>query len=501
MNDASNAIVEWSPDSGAALPAYLANAMGDMGTNIPERDRVPSLSYEGKVWQIVKDGDRTKLQHTNSDGDVVPVPVMRMVILNFNADRGRAYYEGEYDPSTTSAPKCWSADGKTPDVTVTDKQSATCANCPMSVKGSKIRDGKEMVACSAHRMIAIAPAFDLRPDTEPLRLKIAVTSDWDKEVVEHGWFAFRQYTDFLKSRGITHTGLVVTKVKFDNNVAYPKLLFGLDRILQPEEIAAVRQVIDNPKTADLLNEKWTAAGVDGVPANDSDIRPKPEDPSHIAHAGTASEVWWDGANWVAPWPTAPATPPATPAAELPPPPGETKGSPEKSGLEKAADDGWIPHPQAPGYHYKGQEVVADAELEARYVGNAPSATSPEPSAPASSPEPQTAEAPAAAQQDAPAPQSTTAPSPASTAAPDPMDAARADGWVAHPQAPGYHYKGQEVVADGELAARYQGNSSTSTSTPTGAGEAQASASGGDAAAQTAGEVPADVKNLLDKWTS
>lgn len=37
---------------------------------------------------------------------------------------------------------------------------------------------------------------------------------------------------------------------------------------------------------------------------------------------------------------------------------------------------------------------------------------------------------------------------------DPMAAARADGWVAHPSAPGYHYKGQEVLADAQVAAKY-----------------------------------------------
>lgn len=31
------------------------------------------------------------------------------------------------------------------------------------------------------------------------------------------------------------------------------------------------------------------------------VRPKPTEESHIAHAGTAHEVWWDGAAWVEPW--------------------------------------------------------------------------------------------------------------------------------------------------------------------------------------------------------
>jgi hypothetical protein len=53
----------------------------------------------------------------------------------------------------------------------------------------------------------------------------------------------------------------------------------------------------------------------------------------------------------------------------------------------------------------------------------------------------------------PPPAPVSAPPPAPVAA-DPMVAARADGWIAHPSAPGYHYKGQEVLPDAQVAAKY-----------------------------------------------
>lgn len=43
---------------------------------------------------------------------------------------------------------------------------------------------------------------------------------------------------------------------------------------------------------------------------------------------------------------------------------------------------------------------------------------------------------------------------ASPAQVDPMSAARADGWQAHPQHPGYSWRGNDVVADAELMAHY-----------------------------------------------
>lgn len=404
MNDivipgnSGTAVSHWDPNSGAALPAYLADTLGELGTNIPDRQTVPTLSYEGKVWQIIKDGNKTKLQAQNADGDMVPVPIMRVVVLNFNADRGRAYYTGTYNPAASSAPVCWSADGKTPDASVKEKQSPLCNGCPMSVKGSKVQDGKEMVACSSHRMIAVAPAFDIGAD--PLRLKIAVTSDYDKEIVEHGWFAFRQYVDYLKSRGVTHTALVITKIKFDMQAQYPKLLFALDRILTPEEIALMKQALANPKVGELLAEKWTAAGSNGTPVDDSDIapqpdlqqtapaaqivdqapvqatKPKPADAAHIAHAGTEHEVWWDGAAWVKPWateaaisPPAPTPPPAP--APAPDPAPVVQHDPRAAALA----DGWVQHPDSPPHGYKGTDVLDWATIEAKYPapGNAASA--------------------------------------------------------------------------------------------------------------------------------
>jgi len=494
-----NAIVQWDPNSGAALPAHIADALGGMGSNIQDRMTVPSLSYEGKTWTIVKDGNKTKLQSANADGDVVPIPVMRMVILNYNPDRGRAYYPGVYNPSQTAQPDCWSANGKEPDPSSKNRQSTQCNGCPMSVKGSKVQDGKEMVACGSHRMIAIAPAFEIAGD--PLRLKIAVTSDYDKEVVEHGWFAFRQYTDFLKSRGISHTALVVTKVKFDPNTAFPKLLFALERLLTPEEVAQVKVALANPKVEELLAEKWSAAGTSGTDTADKDIRPHGLEGAYAdgwtAHPDAAG-FSYKGQEVVANDELAARYPAPAPAAtpSAPPPPASQQivdqtptntvieDKPVLGGLSAAVADGWTPHPEAPGYHYKGQEVVADADLEARY-----------PSAPPVQPTPPTP------------------PAPPPVAAHDPIAAAEADGWVKHPDAEGYHYKGQEVVATGDLAAKYPPASGATGAAGSGAATSSPGAPAGDGSGQTAtsgaspsspapsgsAEIPADVQDLLNKW--
>jgi hypothetical protein len=118
------------------------------------------------------------------------------------------------------------------------KISATCANCPMAVKGSKVIPGtnKAVTACSQHRMLALVPdpALGLK-DIPPLRLKIAMTSDWDKQSPDQeqqGWFAFSNYVDWLVARNVKHTAALVTKMKFDPEAAYPKIFFSAERYLE-----------------------------------------------------------------------------------------------------------------------------------------------------------------------------------------------------------------------------------------------------------------------------
>lgn len=248
----------------AAIPAYLQETLGDE-KNIVDRVSVPSLSYGGKVWTISKDGEKTRIMKVNDDGDEVAVPLIRVVVLDYAKRRGRAYYEGAYDPDKQSAPLCWSEDGVKPHASIAEPQHSTCEGCPWSVKGSKVTDNNRAVtACSQHRMIVVAPLAKL---DMPLRMKIAITSDWDKQneaAAAKNWFAFNNYTDAMRARQINHTAMVVTKMKFDIDVDYPKVLFGPDRYITEEEAAIVKPLINSDEVKNLLSNTWTPAGADGV---------------------------------------------------------------------------------------------------------------------------------------------------------------------------------------------------------------------------------------------
>lgn len=266
------------------LPDHIKNAFGGK-SNVGDGISVPSLSYEGKVWSVSIGGEKRSLIRVNDDGDEEPISIMRVVILDFNQRRGRTYYEGTYNADQPGSPLCWSKDGIEPDPAVPEDvreetTSNKCATCPMAVKGSRITEnGKEVAACSEHRMLAVVPANKL--DSTPLRLKIAVTSDFDKnspELEAKNFFAFKQYRAFLRNHGVNHTGVVVTKMRFDPTVAYPKIVFGPDRVVEPDELAMLEESFD-PEQIERLLAGFTPEGPDGAPGDgDSAKKEKPDLP-------------------------------------------------------------------------------------------------------------------------------------------------------------------------------------------------------------------------------
>lgn len=263
---AKNALTLFGNNGGVAIPDHIQKFMDDEGGNITGRETVPSLTYAGKVWAISMNGEKTKLEKRDDDGEMVPRQTMKVVILDYSKRRGRAYYEGSYDPDKPGAPICWSDDGVKPHANVQEPQCATCANCQWAVKGSKVSDnGKATKACAEHRMVAVVPAGDL--EHTPLRLKLAITSDWDAQSPDleaKGWRAFQNYTDSLKAGGLQHTAAIVTKMKFDPGVDYPKVVFSADRWLSEEEVDKIAPVVKSDEVKNLLNSTWTPAGVDGV---------------------------------------------------------------------------------------------------------------------------------------------------------------------------------------------------------------------------------------------
>jgi hypothetical protein len=263
-------------DSTAVAPAYADAFFREEG-NVAAKVTIPSLSFKGKVWRVSLDGSETVLTRKNQDGEDEPTPIVKMVVLNFLKSRSRAYYEGAYEEGKAAAPRCASIDGVAPDASVAEPMSSTCASCPMSVKGSKVNDsGKATVACAQNKRLVVVPSAKL--DFQPLLLRLAPTSMWDKDNKENeakGWFAWDQYVDWLRTKGVNHTAKVVTSIKFDSRVAYPKLLFKGAGWLDEASMNAAAKVWNSEAVTDILNGKEFAAvkpvGSEGIaPEGDDD---------------------------------------------------------------------------------------------------------------------------------------------------------------------------------------------------------------------------------------
>lgn len=240
--------------SKAAIPAYLANLGDGSASNIDAVSGVPSLSIRGKVFRIQKDGEETMITRMDADvGEQVPVNILPVIILNQGPFGARVFFGRAYDSEDSSAPKCFSLDGKHPDSRAGEPQAGSCADCEHAVKGSKVSlSGQPTTACAFQRRLAIVPAS--KPDSTPLLLRLAPTSAYDPETKNSAdnWFGWRQYLDFVAARGVKHTAQVVTKLRFDSKAEHPKLLFRPDRFLTEEEAKIVGPRIDSEEVKDML---------------------------------------------------------------------------------------------------------------------------------------------------------------------------------------------------------------------------------------------------------
>lgn len=228
------------------MPAHVAAAFAEE-SNIKEKVSIPTLSIAGKKFSMKIGGETTILTKVDSEtGEKVNLQFVNVVVLDQNPNRSRTFFAKEYVSGENQAPECYSSDGKKPDADVKTPCAATCAACPNSVKGSRIRNGKEGYACESKKRLAVWPSAMLAKDIglPPLQLILPITSVWDKENKQNdaeGWFAWDNYVDMLRGMGVTHTGQIVTRIKFDNT-EHPKLLFKAIRWLDDAEHAQFREI-------------------------------------------------------------------------------------------------------------------------------------------------------------------------------------------------------------------------------------------------------------------
>lgn len=201
-------------ESQAGLPAYLRgmdastdDLTAHAGTGFP------IISIKGKVFAVVRDGERTTLTK-EVDGEQIPVPSIDVVLIKANKGTSKVFYiKGYVENAEASKPDCFSNDGSKPDANSESPQATSCAVCPHNQWGSKIGENNSKgKACQDSVRMAIAT-----PDliNDPYLIRVPPASI--KPLGEYG--------KMLQKRGVNNYSAVVTKIGFDMESPTPKLTF------------------------------------------------------------------------------------------------------------------------------------------------------------------------------------------------------------------------------------------------------------------------------------
>ncbi len=254
----------------AGLPAHLQQHIGkeafkEFSGGVTSS--FPIISYRGRTWRIRKGGEEQA--YLNMDGEAIQS--IEVVLLRSNPLPSKVFYEEKFSEGDQSPPRCWSADGVKPDAGVTDPIHPVCASCPNNAWGSKITENdKKTRACSDVRRCAVSFKHQLEEvetgareakDVDVLLLRIPpATLNPLKDYVEK----------ILEPKGVPPY-VLVTKIGFDVEVAYPKLTFKGLRFLTAVEVELAVSLREGEDARRILNESLENNDAAGTTSGQDDV--------------------------------------------------------------------------------------------------------------------------------------------------------------------------------------------------------------------------------------
>ena len=262
-----------------AVPSHLQAQMtaaggGNLGVG---GDQTNKLLIKGMTWTMSINGEKKPIT-IEIDGEIVPKPVLRAVILDQSV-RGRVLnHEWDDEPKP---PICWSADGRKPHASVQDPKAKSCDLCPMSVKGSgKPYNGEPTVACKGQKFLALLPVNDKNQigySFPPLRLKLAPTAIWDdndKEAQAQGWYAWDNLVKFLKANGVGYSNAMVVRMRFAPG-KNSQIQFARGDFLELDDFNKTLAIAQSEDVQKLLS--YNPQATEGSYGSKSTAKPLPQD--------------------------------------------------------------------------------------------------------------------------------------------------------------------------------------------------------------------------------
>jgi len=261
------------PFESAKLPAHLAGIdVAALNADLTAHASAgfPVISIRGKVFAIVRDGERTVLPNPK-DPDSAATSI-EVVLVKANKDKSKVFYLEKYDANSADKakkPDCYSTNGTTPAADAEHKQAKSCAVCPHNEWGSAVNEkgvATKGKACQDSVRIAVVPNGQLN-DPHLIRVPPASIK------------ALGEYGQMLAKRGVAYN-MVVTKISFDQEAESPKLMFRAMGFLSKEDYDVVKETLESNVTEDIVG----IAGLVGqdavepveVPVQEPAQEPEPE---------------------------------------------------------------------------------------------------------------------------------------------------------------------------------------------------------------------------------
>lgn len=225
------------PFESKTLPAHIKAAAiaanNDLSQGVSQGG-FPFLSIKGKIFTLVKDGNRTVI--TKPDDPDEAASSLEIVVIKANPNFSKVFYRAGYQDGADAKPDCFSNDGKKPDASVEKPLCSNCAECPKNAWGSS-SNGKGK-ACSDSRRLAVAPAGQLN---DPMLLRVPPAS----------LKGLAEFADTCNKRGAIYSNVVV-KLKFEREEPTPKLVFSPIAFLDAAGCAEVAEVAASDAVAHIL---------------------------------------------------------------------------------------------------------------------------------------------------------------------------------------------------------------------------------------------------------
>lgn len=235
------------------------------------------MSYKGKSWRLKYRGEDTLIRGPDNR----PVQSLDVVIVGASSAISKIYYERQYVEGNEDGPDCYSLDGITPDAAAPRKQNGLCATCPHNQWGSRVTDaGKRAKNCQDNRRMAIVPLTDIANEAcgGPMLLRLPPTS----------LINFANYAEFLERKGVGEIWWVATRLSFDPELAYPRIVFEAISYVDENQDALISEVRRSPQLERIL--LGTATPVTDLP----------DEPQPLAIPGTPPRRPAPAAQQVAP---------------------------------------------------------------------------------------------------------------------------------------------------------------------------------------------------------